>query len=44
MLKGANCKNIALQWIRENAKDGVLYFADDDNAYDVDLFEEASTR
>ena len=42
MLKGANCKNVALQWIRENAKDGVLYFADDDNSYDVDLFEEVS--
>ena len=42
--KGVNCRNKALKWIKENAKDGgVLYFADDDNTYDVELFSEVST-
>ncbi|XP_042871721.1 galactosylgalactosylxylosylprotein 3-beta-glucuronosyltransferase P-like isoform X2 [Penaeus japonicus] len=29
-----------LEYIRENAKDGVFYFADDDNSYDIRLFEQ----
>ncbi|XP_047480120.1 galactosylgalactosylxylosylprotein 3-beta-glucuronosyltransferase P-like isoform X1 [Penaeus chinensis] len=29
-----------LEYIRENAKDGVFYFADDDNTYDIKLFEQ----
>lgn len=41
--KGVVCRNKALKWIRENAHDGVLYFADDDNTYDIDLFREVST-
>lgn len=38
--RGVSNRNRGLQWIRENAKSGVLYFADDDNTYDLELFEE----
>jgi len=41
--RGVLQRNEALSWIRENADrkvDGVLYFADDDNTYDVEIFEE----
>ena len=39
--RGCSQRNAALQWIMENIEgDGVLYFADDDNAYDVRLFDE----
>lgn len=39
--RGAACRNRALEWIRENATSpGVVYFADDDNTYDVRLFDE----
>ena len=33
-------KNVALQWIRENVHDGVVYIADDDNAWSDALFYE----
>lgn len=29
-----------INWVRQNARDGVLYFADDDNTYDIRIFEE----
>ncbi|XP_064474046.1 galactosylgalactosylxylosylprotein 3-beta-glucuronosyltransferase S-like [Ornithodoros turicata] len=39
--RGVSNRLRALEWIRQNASlPGVLYFADDDNAYDVRLFEE----
>ncbi|XP_050425601.1 galactosylgalactosylxylosylprotein 3-beta-glucuronosyltransferase P-like [Adelges cooleyi] len=38
--KGVANRNRALSWIRENANDGIMYFADDDNTYDVRLFNE----
>jgi hypothetical protein len=38
--RGASNRNRALQWIRENVKKGVVYFADDDNTYDVRIFQE----
>lgn len=38
--RGVSNRNKGLEWIRQNAKDGVLYFADDDNTYDLDIFEE----
>ncbi|XP_050527025.1 galactosylgalactosylxylosylprotein 3-beta-glucuronosyltransferase P [Daktulosphaira vitifoliae] len=38
--KGVANRNRALNWIRENANEGVAYFADDDNTYDVRLFNE----
>jgi beta-1,3-glucuronyltransferase len=38
--RGVANRNAALAWLRNNAKSGVLYFADDDNTYDIRLFEE----
>ena len=39
--RGCTQRNAGLNWILNNVKDdGVLYFADDDNAYDVRLFDE----
>ena len=42
--RGVLQRNLALQWIRDNLNPnlhkGVVYFADDDNTYDLQLFEE----
>ncbi|CAG9831266.1 unnamed protein product [Diabrotica balteata] len=38
--KGVSNRNKGLEWIRKYAQNGVLYFADDDNTYDVELFHE----
>ncbi|XP_055714265.1 galactosylgalactosylxylosylprotein 3-beta-glucuronosyltransferase P [Phlebotomus papatasi] len=38
--RGVSNRNRGLKWIRANATDGVFYFADDDNTYDVSLFEQ----
>lgn len=42
--KGVRQRNKALDWIKENLadldRDGVIYFADDDNTYDLELFNE----
>lgn len=38
--RGVSNRNRGLEWIRANATDGVLYFADDDNTYDLDIFDE----
>ena len=42
--RGAEQRNIALDWLRETYKPGdvtgVVYFGDDDNTYDIQLFEE----
>ncbi|XP_034936247.1 galactosylgalactosylxylosylprotein 3-beta-glucuronosyltransferase P [Chelonus insularis] len=38
--RGVSNRNRGLKWIRANATDGVFYFADDDNTYDLDLFDE----
>ena len=40
--RGVANRNAALGWLRNNAKSGVLYFADDDNTYDIRLFEEVN--
>ena len=44
--KGAEQRNHALQWLRKQYKvgqlQGVVYFGDDDNTYDIRLFEEVS--
>jgi len=41
-----NQRNAALDWIRTNLssgkQEGVIYFADDDNSYSVELFDEVS--
>ncbi|XP_023322279.1 galactosylgalactosylxylosylprotein 3-beta-glucuronosyltransferase I isoform X2 [Eurytemora carolleeae] len=40
--RGVFQRNLALSWLKENEKnkEGIIYFADDDNTYSVDLFEE----
>ncbi|KAK3743270.1 hypothetical protein QZH41_016131 [Actinostola sp. cb2023] len=42
--RGVEQRNLGLEWIRKNVNPnqtkGVVYFADDDNTYDVRLFEE----
>ncbi|KAK7079168.1 hypothetical protein SK128_021600 [Halocaridina rubra] len=38
--KGVSNRNGGMEWIRQHATEGVLYFADDDNTYDIRLFEE----
>jgi len=38
--RGVSNRNAALTWLRQNRNSGVLYFADDDNTYDIRLFEE----
>ena len=40
--RGVSNRNRGLQWLRENATDGVFYFADDDNTYDINIFEQVS--
>ena len=40
-VRGCSQRNAALKWIESNVfDDGVIYFADDDNTYDVRIFEE----
>ena len=40
--RGVDQRNIGLKWIRDNVNklEGVVYFGDDDNTYDIRLFEE----
>ena len=46
--RGVEQRNMALEWLRERAGDGalvggargVVYFGDDDNTYDIAIFEE----
>jgi len=38
--RGVSNRNRGLQWLRANATRGVFYFADDDNTYDIELFDE----
>lgn len=40
--RGVSNRNKGLEWVRANAKSGVLYFADDDNTYDLEIFSEVS--
>ena len=44
--RGIEQRNIALDWLRNHYKSGdirgVVYFADDDNTYDLRLFDEVS--
>jgi hypothetical protein len=49
--RGVEQRNKALEWLREQAADGtlvggargVVYFGDDDNTYDIAIFEEVCT-
>ncbi|KAF5289593.1 hypothetical protein FQA39_LY15040 [Lamprigera yunnana] len=38
--RGVSNRNKGIEWVRTNAIDGVFYFADDDNTYDLELFLE----
>ena len=41
--RGVEQRNLGLQWLREKGKDtgnGVVYFGDDDNTYDLEIFNE----
>lgn len=40
--RGVSNRNRGLQWIRANATEGVLYFADDDNTYNLQIFEQVT--
>ena len=43
MKRGIEQRNAAIEWLRNNrldSVDGVVYFGDDDNTYDVELFDE----
>ena len=45
--RGVDQRNLGLKWIRQNFKDdmkGVVYFGDDDNTYDLKIFEQVSTK
>lgn len=42
--RGVSNRNRGLQWIRANATEGVLYFADDDNTYNLQIFEQVRSR
>nr|XP_033775198.1 galactosylgalactosylxylosylprotein 3-beta-glucuronosyltransferase 1-like isoform X2 [Geotrypetes seraphini] len=46
--RGTMQRNLALRWLREtfnknNSESGIVYFADDDNSYSLELFEEMRT-
>lgn len=38
--RGVSNRNYGMDWIRKHAVDGVFYFADDDNTYDLELFNQ----
>jgi hypothetical protein len=40
--RGVANRNLGLKWAIENVDEGVVYFADDDNTYDIRLFEEVA--
>jgi hypothetical protein len=46
--RGVLQRNKGLEWLRDNIesinRNGVVYFADDDNTYDIKLFEEVLIR
>lgn len=47
--RGTIQRNLALRWLRETygvncSQSGVVYFADDDNTYSLELFEEVKTE
>ncbi|XP_076043022.1 galactosylgalactosylxylosylprotein 3-beta-glucuronosyltransferase S-like [Oratosquilla oratoria] len=41
--RGVANRLAGMDWIRQNARTGVFYFADDDNTYDIRIFEEIRT-
>ncbi|XP_042218464.1 galactosylgalactosylxylosylprotein 3-beta-glucuronosyltransferase S-like [Homarus americanus] len=43
MGRGVFNRREGIRWLRENVFHGVLYFADDDNSYDIRLFQQIRT-
>ena len=44
--RGVEQRNLAIDWLREYRGDettGIVYFGDDDNTYDLQLFKEVHT-
>ncbi|XP_045783871.1 galactosylgalactosylxylosylprotein 3-beta-glucuronosyltransferase S-like [Maniola jurtina] len=41
--RGVANRRAALEWLHENVSNGILYFGDDDNAVDLQLFDEIRT-
>ena len=46
--RGVEQRNAGLSWLRENVErstaNGVVYFIDDDNTYDLEIFEQVSIK
>lgn len=44
--RGVEQRNAAIDWLRKNVGDGegVVYFGDDDNTYDIELFEQVRSK
>jgi Glycosyltransferase family 43 len=38
--RGVSNRRAALKWIKANANSGVFYFGDDDNTFDLALFDQ----
>ncbi|XP_069182586.1 galactosylgalactosylxylosylprotein 3-beta-glucuronosyltransferase P isoform X1 [Procambarus clarkii] len=38
--RGVSNRNAGLKWLKGHVKEGVIYFADDDNTYDYRIFQE----
>ncbi|XP_042230926.1 galactosylgalactosylxylosylprotein 3-beta-glucuronosyltransferase P-like isoform X1 [Homarus americanus] len=38
--RGVSNRNAGLKWLKGHAKEGIIYFADDDNTYDYRIFQE----
>jgi hypothetical protein len=38
--RGVGGRQAAISWLRKNARDGIVYFADDDNTYDSEIFRQ----
>ena len=38
--RGVAGRNAGISWVLNNHSQGVVYFADDDNSYDIRLFNE----
>ena len=42
--RGVAGRNAGVSWVLNNTNQGVLYFADDDNSYDIRLFNEVTNH
>ena len=40
--RGVSSRRAGLHWVLNNVSDGVIYFGDDDNTYDIRLFQQIS--